>query len=373
MEMPGNGIKRIKKAAADLLLALFGAHRLIGKSKIQILQLAGLEKDYIYKVLRRVRSAGDWKVIWESEGEKDLQQAQNEKDDISAKHLFKMATTKFFIAHVLLDAFDPERARLAHKIRSSYMAYGKLEGGRFEKITLNYAGNPIYGYFQHPRNHPAPPVVMIFPYLGGTKEDMTFFSDYLLSAGFATLRIDLPGTGESPGILPLDAEKICSGAIDYLFSREDIDKSKVISLGISMGAYWSMRTAAIDKRLRLAVGISTPAMTSKQWDNYPKDSWGWWQKCFGTADHRSTRDMAEKLSLWNIFNNIDCPILLFHGEKDTISHPKTVEMIISESKYEPNIRSYKKSGHGCLDMMMEDVMPFTLKWCGEKLSLPIKN
>lgn len=354
---------KTQKLIIEVLLRVFGASVILPRKIYEILELTGLNKEDIKQVLSKIKSLSAWQKEWELSADDDLLRTNSTHNTDEAKYNFYKAASKFCIAHMFLNPADKEKQRLIQKVRLAYQGYGKLEGTKFEQVSIDFEGQMIYGYFQHPRKSQKAPAILLLPHLGGIKEEIDFISNHFLNAGFATLRIDLPGCGETTGVLPLDAERICSSAIKYLYERPDVYSDQIISLGISFGAYWTMKAAAIDRRIKLAIGISTPAMTPKQWDKMPEHNWLFFQQCFGKKDLVSTRKIAEQLTLWGIMDKIQCPILLIHGQRDTINDPRAIEMLTQDTRVQVDTRIYPKSGHGCLDMLRHDVLPFAVQWC----------
>ena len=171
------------------------------------------------------------------------------------------------------------------------------------------------------------PGILIFPPLGSTKEEMFFLSDYFVKAGFVTLRMDLPGSGLSSGVLTLDSEKSFSIVINDFLKRSEIQCSNVIAIGISLGAYWMIRTMAIDDRIAGGIGISVPVFHQEQWDSLEESYWLHFQHCFHQPNIKMTRPIVEKMTLYGIAEQVHSPLLAFHGEKDTISHPDSPDIL----------------------------------------------
>ena len=70
----------------------------------------------------------------------------------------------------------------------------------------------------------------------------------LLSRGLATVTFDGPGQGETWERMPgrVDWEKAASAVVDFVEKRTDLDASRIVAVGVSLGGYLVMRSAALE-------------------------------------------------------------------------------------------------------------------------------
>jgi len=122
-------------------------------------------------------------------------------------------------------------------------------------VEFPYAGKRLSGYLQVPAGLVRPPVVIHWGGVDGWKEDRQRNSEILHGHGFATLTMDMPGTGENPvGYMTPDAERTFSAAIDWLSGRDDVDGSRIGVWGGSFGGYWAAKLAHVESaRISAAV------------------------------------------------------------------------------------------------------------------------
>jgi len=115
-----------------------------------------------------------------------------------------------------------------------------------EIVELPFEGNKLIGYLQRPPGVAKPPVVLHWGGVDGWKEDRLRIANAAMSAGLASLTIDMPGSGENP-VLYGDpaAERTYFTWLDHLPTRADIDGSRVGVWGGSFGAYWAARLAFV--------------------------------------------------------------------------------------------------------------------------------
>lgn len=135
-----------------------------------------------------------------------------------------------------------------------------------ETVTIESDLGAIVGTLETPEGAPAPVVLMLHGFTGtrdelavaGTDEGVFSRTARLLAdAGYASLRIDFRGSGESAGTWP---ETTFSGqiadavaAIDWLGMADTVDGSRVAVLGWSQGGLVAAHAAAARPEVRAAV------------------------------------------------------------------------------------------------------------------------
>jgi pimeloyl-ACP methyl ester carboxylesterase len=129
-----------------------------------------------------------------------------------------------------------------------------------EVLRIPFEGKDIVGYLRLPKGARGPvPVVIGIGGLDSRKEDMIERFSALLPNGIAALGMDMPGTGEAPLKIGPGAERMFSTLIDYLHTRPEIDKTKIVIYGGSFGGHWGVRLAVTEReRLHAVVVQSGP-------------------------------------------------------------------------------------------------------------------
>ncbi len=126
-------------------------------------------------------------------------------------------------------------------------------------LTFDVEDMPVVGTLTRPAGPPAPAVLLLHGFTGsrdekeitGTGEGVFSRTARLLAeAGYASLRIDFRGSGDSTGGMSW-AETTYStqiadacAAIDLLAAREDVDAARLAVLGWSQGGLVAMHAAA---------------------------------------------------------------------------------------------------------------------------------
>lgn len=247
---------------------------------------------------------------------------------------------------------------------------------KFERIKIPYKnGNHLPGYFLTPSTNAEGKVGQTLIVNGGydsTKEECYFFSGAAaLRRGYKVLLFDGPGQGlslleQKLTTIP-DWENVITPVVDYLYTRTDIDKSKIAAMGISLGGYQVPR--AVTKEKRISAVIADPGQISigkkararlplpASWkSSFPKDtpwlavslvnavlsrraadpSYGWTiRRIQHVHGLKNIADMFTELDRFELDpTQITCPIFISWAEKDEIAieSKELYEKVASEKK-----------------------------------------
>jgi dipeptidyl aminopeptidase/acylaminoacyl peptidase len=209
---------------------------------------------------------------------------------------------------------------------------GEMAAVSIEAVEVPFeGGKSLPAYFVKSRNAGSAPLptVVFFDGLDITKE-LQFFHGVpeLAKRGLAVLIVDIPGTGESIRFRGMparyDTNVAGTAAVNYLETRADVDKDRIGIMAISLGGYYSARSAAFEPRFKACVSWGAI------WDYHEV-----WKRRIDKAfqgslsvpgDHImwvlgvSSLDAAlEKLKDWHmagVAEKIKCPYLVTHGERD---------------------------------------------------------
>jgi len=172
----------------------------------------------------------------------------------------------------------------------------KESNSSFDVYTINYISKnflsyetKIYGLLFMPKLQAKVPGIVLLPGGGVKKEDKSKLASKLADWGYAVLTIDQRGIGETGGYylnFEQDYEIFSKGdepiqhlsvydalaAFDVLRQIKGVDNDNIAIAGESMGGRYALITAALDKRLKGVIGISTSGFhykkTNAQYDNY---------------------------------------------------------------------------------------------------------
>ena len=361
----------LERFVANIFFRILGARRALSKSALSQLTLTGISKKDILEVSGAIRSVAGWRCVWEETARESFEKATDSRMTLQeSRRLYRRAASSFYMAQVFLDFNDPMGMKLIENAREAFERYANTLGNQFESHAISSAGHEVQVHLFHPRTATPPPLIIMTPSLGSSKEHIHFMVEPFFHAGVACLTVDLPGVGRTKGAMPLDSQKIFQGIIDWLNTRDDWDHDRLAMMGMSLGAYWTMKTAAEDSRVKAAMGISTPAISGKHWDEIPTHYWDYFARVFATHDLTSTRWVAQQLSLFGVMDRIHCPILMFHGGRDRVCQPDAMNLFYSETCNAPlTVQIYPELGHCCLEKIIDDVMPRSVSWFNERLGM----
>jgi alpha-beta hydrolase superfamily lysophospholipase len=125
-----------------------------------------------------------------------------------------------------------------------------------QRVSFRSDGLALAGQLSMAPGWPAKqPAIVIMHGFGGHKDgpQQRWSVKFYNSLGYATLRFDFRGCGESEGkrgwVLPYEQVADARAAIDFLASRVDIDPARIMLSGTSYGATVAVYAAGIDKRV----------------------------------------------------------------------------------------------------------------------------
>jgi hypothetical protein len=177
-----------------------------------------------------------------------------------------------------------------------------------EPITLVSMGNTIYGFFVSGNPDSVAHNQVTILYCHGKDENINRYwgrVEYLWEMGFNVFIFDYQGYGKSEGepsgeALFSDGEQ----ALAYLQSRTDIDTSKIVMYGWSLGAFVATYLAAdIYHPAALILEAAPASVTALLWDSGLLNLPG---SYVAEADFDNENRIAD----------IDCPLLMMHGRED---------------------------------------------------------
>ena len=135
-----------------------------------------------------------------------------------------------------------------------------------QKVTFKNSYNlQIVGNLVTPKNLAAnakAPAIIVGHPMGAVKEQSSMlYAQKLAEQGFVTLAIDLPFWGESEGlprnqVAPEMYADAFSAAVDYLGTRDFIDRKRIGVLGICGSGGFAISAAKMDSRLKAVATVS---------------------------------------------------------------------------------------------------------------------
>lgn len=218
---------------------------------------------------------------------------------------------------------------------------------------INKEGKTLRGYLDYPENMNGELIVFFHGLTGNKSEHAKHFVNFsrmISKEGFASLRIDFSGNGESDGeFVDFTMDTLMSDAqtiIDYAFTIEGA--KKITLLGFSMGGAVATYMSGIYKEKISKLVLWSPATKineniRKHYENQTKAEEGKMPGTFEISDQ-----MAESTTKYNITENAHLftnPVLIINGKKDlSVNYMDSVRL--SVTFHNSRLHLVNESGHG---------------------------
>jgi len=281
----------------------------------------GVDFNDIERILDRIGGTADWLTEWLAEADDRVAEAEAalaRGRTLSAGELLVRAG---LLCHFGALPFKEDKAQrdraMARKVALFTRALPMLDPPG-ERVEFGWRDYRFPGHLRIPRSMNPPPVVVIVPGTGSTKEEFFLLEGEFLRRGVATLSLDGPGQGEgaADGPVPYDFEGPLGAVIDALEERDDVDSGRVGLFGRSMGGYLTGRAAAFDSRVR-AVSASGGVFDLVQtWEFCKPHTHGSFREMLQVATLEEAREKAVDFTLRGVAERISCPLFLVHGDRD---------------------------------------------------------
>jgi dienelactone hydrolase len=190
------------------------------------------------------------------------------------------------------------------------------------------------------------------------------------------LLVDTPGRGSSMYLKNIgtraDYEVPGKACLDYLFSRPEIDPKRVALIGISMAGYYAPRVAAFDKRIKALIAWSGCYSILDDLYDFCHHLQPTVQRLLRGVSHEDAREQLKDFTMAGIAQNITCPTLITHGDKDTLMSVEGAKRLFAEiGATDKTLRIYnEKDGAGrihCSHDYWAHNVPYMLDWLEERL------
>lgn len=312
----------------------------LGRAQIRRLEIGGLSQESVAKVLRSIKRVTDWPKLWEEAG-----------DEMAAAGNHRAASFAFLYGTHWAVIRDEMRERLMNKALAEYQRVD--HAAPLEPLTLPIAGRHVAAYLQVPENvEGEAPVILLYGGITAFKEEMHLQSEMLLRAGIAVCRIDLPGYGQTEGVLDLPwLDEIPRAIIDRLIADERIDENRVFSAGICAGGIFATACAYV-------YPISEVVLISTPYDpiHFMMHATVPMYEALENATGLTTEDVVD------LFAGVEIPrrnqslyssLCLFYGERDEMVPPSVVQQFENTVMGPVTSYVYADQNHACIGRMDE--------------------
>ena len=229
----------------------------------------GIQPDDASDALGRIgtRDPDEWAAAWSAVADGYMAKARAASDTKEADANFVRAWRLYYFGQWPAPTSAGKQAAYRHAI-DAYLLHAKYSDPPLEVVRIPFEGSEIVGYLRLPTNAPRPvPLVLAISGLDSRKETVAETYAAALPDGIGFFAVDSPGTGQAPLKAGETSDRMYSRVLDYLETRPEIDKGRIVVHGQSFGAYWAAKLAHTEaKRLAGAVTQSPPIHRTFQAD-----------------------------------------------------------------------------------------------------------
>ena len=215
----------------------------------------------------KTRDPDEWAAAWSAVADSYMAKARAANDPKEADANYLRAWRLYYFGQWPSPTSAGKQAAYQRAV-DAYLLHAKYFDPPLEVVRIPYDGKEIVGYLRLPANAPRPvPLVLAISGLDSRKETVAETYAAALPEGIGFFAVDSPGTGQAPRKADESADQIYSRVLDYLATRPEIDKNRILVHGQSFGAYWAAKLAHTEaKRLLGAVTQSPPTHRTFQSD-----------------------------------------------------------------------------------------------------------
>jgi esterase FrsA len=219
--------------------------------------------------LIKTRDPDDWAAGWSAIADRYMDKAKAARDPKEADAAYLRAWRLYYFGQWPAPTSSGKQAAYRKAI-DAYLARAKSFDPPLEVVRIPFEGSEIVGYLRLPANARRPvPLVLAISGLDSRKETVAETYAAALPQGLGFFAVDSPGTGQAPVKAGETADRMYSRVLDYLATRPEIDKGRIVVHGQSFGAYWAAKLAHTEAaRLAGAVVQSPPVHHTFQADFY---------------------------------------------------------------------------------------------------------
>jgi alpha-beta hydrolase superfamily lysophospholipase len=243
----------------------------------------------------------------------------------AALALFERAMLLYGRAHYSIAGNAERRQKYLAKLTHCRNRVAALSPHRIEHVVLPLERSNIYSLFEAAPGTRNAPCVILLSGMDMFKENWhRFMADNVLPRGWSGFTLDGPGQGESltHGVtMTLDNyDGAISAAIDWLSKRPEVDPTKIVVMGSSMGSWWGTHALPTEKRIK-ALAANMPCLADKSiLLNQAQPSFvANLMSMTGLGTYEEISEFAGKMSLKDRIGKIQIPYLIVTGENDELT------------------------------------------------------
>jgi esterase FrsA len=217
----------------------------------------------------KTRDPDEWAAAWSAVADGYMAKAKAAGDPKEADANYLRAWRLYYFGQWPAPTSAGKQAAYQRAV-DAYLLHARYFDPPLEVVRIPFEGREIVGYLRLPANGPRPvPLVLAISGLDSRKETVAETYAAALPEGIGFFAVDSPGTGQAPRKADETADLMYSRILDYLATRPEIDRTRILVHGQSFGAYWAAKLAHTEaSRLAGAVTQSPPIHRTFQPDFY---------------------------------------------------------------------------------------------------------
>jgi esterase FrsA len=287
------------------------------------------------------RDPDEWAAAWSAVADGYVAKAKAAADPKQADANFVRAWRLYYFGQWPAPTSAGKQAAYQRAV-DAYLEHARYFDPPLEVVRIPCEGKEIVGYLRLPANAKRPvPLVLAISGLDSRKETVAETYAAALPEGIGFFAVDSPGTGQAPHKADESAGEMYSCVLDYLATRPEIDKTRILVHGQSFGAYWAAKLAHTEaKRLVGAVTQSPPIHRTFQpdffrgrmytreylFDLLPASLFVYGMK---SADELIAFLPKMSLQAQGLLDKPSAPILVVGGTRDTQVPMEDLELLIN--------------------------------------------
>ncbi|WP_274856890.1 alpha/beta hydrolase [Bacillus methanolicus] len=319
----------------------------------------GIDSDDLNRVKPHIKTLKGWIQSWEELAEEKIKKASIlEKNSLyyESEYLYRQAALCFNLNYWIY----PERTKEKQFWYNKCLAYtykaDSLSEFKVKYTSIYTDGIPCSGRIRIPST-PKGCIVIINP-IDSSKEELFKYEMEFLENGYATVSFDGPGQGETftmNGLIGSGTrwELFTTNLINY--ARNIFPNLPIYLFGTSLGATWVLLGSS-HPEVRKSVAVSPAVELEKM--NMPS----YFQErmniaCNLAPDQKTIPNFSEI--------NYQCPILVFHGNKDMMVPNEEMYKLFEKLPTGKQLIEYKDEGH-CCNNKLDEIRKLSLMWFSDK-------
>jgi len=332
----------------------------------------GVDYNDVERILARIERKSDWCREWLAEADSRVAQAEEAlargRRMTAGELLVRAGLLCHFGALPVRDDPAQKAAGMARKVALFTRALPLLDPPG-ERVAFSWRGYGFPGNLRIPTDIARPPVVIIVPGTGSTKEEFFLLEAEFLRRGVATLSLDGPGQGEGArdGPVVAEFEGPVGAVIDALEARGDVDAGRVGLFGRSMGGYFSGRAAAFEPRVKSVCTSGGVFDLPQTWEFCQPHTHNSFAEMFQVQSLAEARERANAFTLRGVAERISCPLLIVHGDQDKTAPLAGAREYLDAAGCADKELCVVPGGNHVCDNMPYLYRPMVADWTAEKL------